>query len=184
MKRSVFFWLEKLKIAPGERRAVTGLLILLLALGGINMAMSPMAPFEQEKYHELEKQFAERTAQLEAEEEKRMQQYFPSSKNEMVEAKIDTTTEDSTSEKEGKEKNEKTNNADQNDQKDKINVNKADQKTLRSLPGIGPTYAERIVNYRKENGKFESFEELKNIKGIAEKRLDKLTPFIKLKDSN
>ncbi|NIT56253.1 MAG: competence protein CelA, partial [Aliifodinibius sp.] len=37
--------------------------------------------------------------------------------------------------------------------------------------------------YRNENGAFKSFEELKNIKGIAQKRLDKLMPFIKLKDS-
>lgn len=184
MKRRLFFWLEKLKIAPGERKTVTGFLVLLVFLGGLNLALSPSAAFDEDQYHELDKQFAERTAQLEREEEKLMQQYYPSSKKEIVEAQIDTTTEDSTSGEKDKEEKKESEETSQNDQKDKINVNKADLKALRSLPGIGPTYAERIVNYRKENGKFESIDELKNIKGIAQKRLDKLTPFIKLKDSD
>ncbi|MGM0546721.1 MAG: ComEA family DNA-binding protein [Bacteroidota bacterium] len=184
MKRRIFFWLEKLKVAPGERKAVTGLLVLLVFLGGLNLALSPSVAFDGDRYHELDRQFAERTEQLEAEEEKLMEQYYPSSKSEIVETKIDTTTEDSTSEKQRDEDKDESEKVAQDDLEGKINVNKASEKTLQTLPGIGPAYAERIVNYRKEKGEFESVEDLKNIKGIAQKRLDKLAPFIKLKDSN
>lgn len=183
MKRQLFFWLEKLKIAPGERKAISGLLVLLVFLGGLNLALSPSVPFENEDYLELEQQFAERTAMLEAEEEKLMEQYYPSSEKQTAEAYIDTVSEDSTSNEEADKTQEKDEEVDQNTDKKRINVNKANSEALETLPGIGPTYAKRIIKYRNENGEFESFEELKNIKGIAQKRLDKLMPFIKLKDS-
>ena len=54
MKRGLFFWLEKLKIAPGERKAISGLLVLLVLLGGFNLALSPSVPFEDGEYLELE----------------------------------------------------------------------------------------------------------------------------------
>ncbi len=59
-----------------------------------------------------------------------------------------------------------------------INVNEADQATLELLPGIGPSYAKRIIEYREANGGFDSISELINIKGIGEKRLAKIRPLI------
>ena len=59
-----------------------------------------------------------------------------------------------------------------------INVNTADLATLQLLPGIGATYANRIIEYREEHGGFNSSEELLNIKGIGEKRLEKIRPLI------
>lgn len=183
MKRQLFFWLEKLKIAPGERKAISGLLIILVLLGGMNLALSPSVPFGDGDYHELEQQFAERTAIIKAEEEKLMEQYFPTRKKQIAKAKTDTVSEDSTSNQQADTYTDKAENTEQNIDKERINVNNANSEVLKTLPGIGPTYAKRIVSYRNENGKFRSFEELKNIKGIAQKRLDKLMPFIKLKDS-
>ena len=53
-----------------------------------------------------------------------------------------------------------------------ININKADAETIaENLVGISK--AKAIVEYRQENGKFESVEELTNVKGIGEKTLDK-----------
>ncbi|PAU95181.1 hypothetical protein CK503_03000 [Aliifodinibius salipaludis] len=183
MKRTLFFWLEKLKIAPGERKAITGLLVLLILLGGLNLALSPSVPFEDGNYLELEQQFAERTAMLKAEEEKLMEQYFPSSEKQIAKAHIDTVTEDSTSNKEVDDSEKEVGGTGQNTGIERINVNTANIEALKALPGIGPAYAKRIIKYRNESGNFKSFEELKNIKGIAQKRLDKLMPFIKLKDS-
>lgn len=61
-----------------------------------------------------------------------------------------------------------------------ININTADQATLQLLPGIGATYAKRIIEYRKQNGGFKKIEELTKIKGIGEKRLQRLRPVVTL----
>lgn len=59
----------------------------------------------------------------------------------------------------------------------KININIADINLLTTIPGIGKSRAEEIINYRK-NKKFDSIEEIKNISGIGEKTFEKLKPFI------
>jgi len=55
-----------------------------------------------------------------------------------------------------------------------ININRADVPTLTILHGIGEVLAGRIVDYREENGAFESVEELIEVKGIGEKTLEKI----------
>ncbi len=61
-----------------------------------------------------------------------------------------------------------------------ININTADQATLQLLPGIGKTYARRIIDYRAQNKGFSSIEELLKVKGIGEKRLAKIRPLISI----
>ena len=60
----------------------------------------------------------------------------------------------------------------------KININSANEETLTSLPGVGPTTATRISDYRKANGPFKSVDDLLNIRGIGPKVLDKIKPFV------
>jgi comEA protein len=59
-------------------------------------------------------------------------------------------------------------------EREKININEAGEETLAGLDGIGPSVAKRIVEYRAENGYFRSIEELKKIKGIGNKLLEKI----------
>ena len=55
-----------------------------------------------------------------------------------------------------------------------VNINTATYEQLQSLPGIGPIYAQRIIDYREENGPFESVGALCHVEGIGEKRLEDL----------
>ena len=59
-----------------------------------------------------------------------------------------------------------------------VNINTATQTELETLPGIGPSLALKIINYRKENGKFKSIEELKNISGIGDNKYDEIKQYI------
>lgn len=61
-----------------------------------------------------------------------------------------------------------------------ISINSATATQLTSLPGIGATYAQRIIEYRETNGDFTSVDELVKVRGIGEKTLEKIKPFIKL----
>jgi competence protein ComEA len=62
-----------------------------------------------------------------------------------------------------------------------VNINTADIALLSSLPGIGPSIAERIVKYRKEKGAFKTPQDLGNVKGIGEKKLAKVLNRITVK---
>lgn len=59
-----------------------------------------------------------------------------------------------------------------------ININTADAEALCLLDGIGEKTAEKIINYREENGDFEKTEDLRNIKGIGDKKLEEISPYI------
>jgi len=56
------------------------------------------------------------------------------------------------------------------------NYNRTDAALLELLPGMGPAYSQRIVKYRKRNGRFTAIEQLENIRGIGPKTMDKLRP--------
>lgn len=56
----------------------------------------------------------------------------------------------------------------------KVSLNQATVGELETLPGIGPSKAAAIINYREEVGAFQSIDELTNVSGIGEKTLEKL----------
>ena len=70
----------------------------------------------------------------------------------------------------------------QEDQTFPININTATAEQLQALPGIGTTYAQRIVDYRKANGPFTSPTQLLNVKGIGEARLTSIWDYITIGD--
>ena len=54
-----------------------------------------------------------------------------------------------------------------------VDINTATLDELQTLSGIGPVIAQRIIDYRTENGAFTSIEDLLNVKGIGEATLNK-----------
>lgn len=63
----------------------------------------------------------------------------------------------------------------------KININIATQTELETLPGIGPSTAYKIIQYREKNGKFKMVEELKKIAGIGENKYKQIENFVEIK---
>jgi len=63
-----------------------------------------------------------------------------------------------------------------------ININKSNKAELMSVPGIGPVMAERILRFRSDFGPFSSIEDLKQVKGIGEKKFEKIKQYLTIKD--
>lgn len=62
----------------------------------------------------------------------------------------------------------------------RIDLNTATLNQLQLLPGVGESTAENIINYRIINNGFSSVEELKNVKGIGEKKFSQIIPYVKV----
>ena len=61
-----------------------------------------------------------------------------------------------------------------------VNINQATAVELVKLPGIGPSYAKRILDYRNKNGHFMDIKQLLKIKGIGKKKLAKIKKLISI----
>lgn len=83
----------------------------------------------------------------------------------------------------GDEKILTTNNGTNKNFKDtaKVNINTAGVEKLMTLTGIGEVMAQKIVNYREENGKFQKIEDLKNVSGIGESKFNNIKDKITIK---
>jgi len=64
-----------------------------------------------------------------------------------------------------------------------VDINTADAGVLASLPGVGSTLAERIVEYRRLNGRFASLDELADVAGMTQRRIDAIAPYISLHEA-
>lgn len=65
-------------------------------------------------------------------------------------------------------------------QEAKVRVNYATQEEIETLPGIGPAKAQAIIDYREENGLFQTIDDLLDISGIGEKTLENMRDYLQI----
>lgn len=173
MKRKLFYLLERLQIKRSERIAISLLMVLTVLMTFVYSSTDLIFPEPEFDYSVSDSIFAEKSAQLASEREMILERYrpanaVPSTEASLIDAQIDTIPPDSTKE------------STMADSNSFININTASAEKLQELPGIGPAYSKRIVEWRNENGPFVSKEQLLEIKGIGEKRLEAILPLISL----
>lgn len=66
------------------------------------------------------------------------------------------------------------------DEDGKVNLNQATKEELMTLSGVGEKKAEKIIEYREENGSFKTIEDLKNVNGFGEKSFESLEKYISI----
>jgi len=59
-----------------------------------------------------------------------------------------------------------------------ISINTASQEGLEAIPGVGPSLAEKIINYRSLYGPFKTAEEIRGVTGMGKQRYLKIRPYI------
>jgi len=64
-----------------------------------------------------------------------------------------------------------------------LDLNRASEKEIETLPGIGPVLAERIVEYRQSRGAFHDIEQLRSVKGIGKKKFERIRSLVSVTSS-
>lgn len=197
--KTLFFVIDKLHIQSSERYFLTGF-ILLYALTWLVQPMIPAKEdYNDEYYAPIMEAFYNNSAEKYSERRETLQRYYPDDEDKIMEmaAKVlpagyeqevllramknkqehlanespvnqvvpISAAMDSTK-KEGENRKAGVNT-------EKINLNKAGLLEFTRLPGIGRSIAERIVEYREQNGSFKRIEDIMKVRGIGPARFDK-----------
>ena len=174
MKRRLFFFIEKLSITPGERKTMAVLISLILILTTVQFVIPQQQAYTSESYSEIIQEFNLLSAAFLEEEREILARYEPSSEQL-------NNNSDETSFTEHAAGAQTVTELQQSVSKDTlVHINKAKAVDFERLPGIGPAIANNIVRFREENGQFESIDDLLNVRGIGEARLESIRQYLTL----
>lgn len=156
--------MEQLQIPRRERIAVGLLATFALFFLTSVYFLDQKVYYDEAYYEELDRLFAEKSRESELERAQIYRRY-----DSAVSAVTDSIRTDSSEVD------------DENYRERRININLANADRLRELPGIGPAYAQRIIDWRNKYGAFTSAEQLLEIHGIGPVRLEEIRPLITLR---
>lgn len=168
--RKLFFLFEKLNITPGERRLVLSALLIVMILSAALMILHPKPRYDTAYYAPQVKLFQEKVAEA-----KRRDSMLKAPFYNLAALQTKLREDTAKSEKKVDKKKLKVAKA-----IPLININTAGLDSLVLLPGVGPKTAQKIVDYRKANGPFQSLGSIKKVKGIGDKKLKEIVPHIHL----
>ncbi|MEX0769313.1 MAG: helix-hairpin-helix domain-containing protein [Balneolaceae bacterium] len=176
MRRKIYFFLERLQISQRERIAVGVLAVCVIGASTANLLIEQRPAIDPEHYAELDQIFKERSRRLEEENHEILARYegryYENHPLQGLTRETDTLVDPGLA---GSVRADR-----QGVDGDAINLNTAGREVLQQLPGIGPAYSQRILDWRKIHGKFTSVEQLLEIRGIGEKRLEAIRPLVTL----
>ena len=176
MRNSIFFVLEKLEITTSERTTMIVLSSVLL-ITALFHQMELTDTYDASYYAEYDAKFEQLAYEADQRDKKIAAQYYPEEQIGNGTNEIDgSLAKDTQADSEETASIADTSNANE----DTVNVNTADTDQLESLPGIGPSIARNLIEYREENGPFKKFSDLLHVRGIGEARLENIRPYISL----
>lgn len=143
-----------------ESRAII-LIIMAILVGTVIKIVKNQATSNSFDFESFDKEFIYKTS------------FYQTATDLVIEdSTISGTTEDTHTKKNEKGKKE------QNLKEKSININTATKEELVKLPGVGPSTAEKIIEYREKINGFKKIEDIMKVKGIGQKKFEKMKPYI------
>jgi competence ComEA-like helix-hairpin-helix protein len=194
--KTMFFAVDNLHIQLSERYFILSLMTLFIITGLIGPFLKAESPYDEEYYKPLLESFYEHSAENYLERRAVLERYYPGDENliesyarnilpisfkkEILEKASEIESQKAVTANlkpkpeliDGIElhRNQAIQIADSS--RIRININTADVSELSKLPGIGKSIAERIIQFRKENGPFKEIEDIMKVRGIGAGRFN------------
>jgi len=176
-RRKLFFWLDRLNITPAERNTILIVAVLLISVSLFNLFLRQRQIYQSSDYRQMREIFRKKLALARKKDSLRKVKYY-TAQSISGNKDIKVTFNDSIRNRsviDSHKKNSKNRLADT-----LISINKAGLNRLMFLTGIGPKTARKIINYRGNHGPFRKLDSIKKVKGIGEKKFEKIKSHISL----